>query len=101
MVRVRSVTYQPVGDELNGGVAMLQAAATLDAAVHLAVESKNIDKLLDIAALWIGVAERLTIEVEEDSEDDNVPIEKRVFGFSSQSKVDEPTKEVVAENAGD
>jgi hypothetical protein len=96
LVRVKAVRYQPIGDELNGSIAMMQAAATIDAAVFLAVESKNVDKLMDAAAMWIGIAERLGIDSEED--DSPPKEEKRVFGFSAASQVDEPTKEVVAED---
>lgn len=99
MVKIKSPTYEPIGDELNGSVALVQAAATLDVAVYLAVESKNIDKLMDAAAMWIGLAERLGIEVEEDEDDDVIP-DKRIFGFTAPSQIDEPTKEVVAEDAG-
>lgn len=104
MVKVKPVTYEPVSDELSGSVAMLQAAATLDAATYFAVESKNVGKLLDIAAMWIGLAERLGVEVEDDDdedEDDESPRGKKVFGFSGNniSQIDEPTKEVVAEDA--
>jgi len=100
LVKVRTPTYEPIGDDLNGSVALLQAAATLDAAVYLAVESKNIDKLMDAAAMWIGLAERLGIEVEEDEEVINPDSEKKIFGFVPPSQIDEPTKEVVAEDAG-
>jgi len=103
LVKVKPVTYEPIGDELNGSVAMLQAASTLDAATYLAVESKNVGKLLDIAAMWIGLAERLGVEVEEDEdeEDEENPKSKRIFGFGGNhvSQIDEPTKEVVAEDA--
>ncbi|QNN99156.1 hypothetical protein SEA_FAUST_53 [Streptomyces phage Faust] len=103
MVKVKPVTYEPVSGELDGSIAMLQAAAVLDAAAFFAVESKNVGKLLDIAAMWIGVAERLGVEVEEDDDDETgeESNERRIFGFSSNSQIDEPTKEVVAEDAGD
>lgn len=98
MVTVKQVRYEPVGDELSGSIAMMQAAATIDAAVALAVESKNIDKLMDAAAMWIGLAERLGIDAEEDEEEVDVKPDK-VFGFSSTSQIDEPKKEVVTEDA--
>lgn len=101
MVRVKSVRYEPIGDELNGSVAMLQAAATLDAAVYLAVESKDVGKLLDISAMWIGLAERLGVEIEEDDDDNEESDSKKIFGFGGMSKIDEPMKEVIAEDAGD
>jgi hypothetical protein len=99
LVTVKAVRYEPVGDELSGSIAMMQAAATIDAAVALAVESKNIDKLMDAAAMWIGLAERLGVDTEEDEDDleDSEKAEK-VFGFSSTSLIDKPIKEVIAEN---
>lgn len=100
MVKIKAPTYDPIGDELNGSVALVQAASALDAAVYLAVESKNVEKLMDAAAMWMGLAERLGIEVEED-DDEETEMPKKIFGFSAPSQIDEPTKEVVAENAGD
>jgi len=101
LVRVKPVTYEPFGDELSANVALVQAASTLDAAAYLAVESKNVSKLLDIAAMWMGLAERLTIEVDEEDDDEDEPTDKKAFGFGNGhiSQVDEPTKEVVAEDA--
>lgn len=101
MVKVKTPTYEPIGDDLNGSVALLQAAATLDAAVYLAVESKNVEKLMDAAAMWIGLAERLGVVVDDEDEDDEDEPEgkKRIFGFTTDSKIDEPTKEVIAEDA--
>lgn len=100
MVRIRAVTYAPISDELSGNSALVQAANTLDVAVSLAVDSKNVDKLLDIAAMWIGLAERLGVEGEEEESDSEETVnEKPVFGFTSMSKIEEPTKEVVAEDA--
>lgn len=98
MVKVKPVTYEPIDDELNGSVALLQAASALDAAVFLAVESKNVEKLMDAVAMWIGLAERLGIDLEE--EDSDVK-DKPFFGFNgaNMSKIDEPTKEVIAEDA--
>jgi hypothetical protein len=99
LVKVKPVTYEPIDDELNGSVALLQAAAALDAAVYLAVESKNVEKLMDAVAMWIGLAERLGIDLEE--EDTSDVKDKPFFGFNgtNMSKIDEPTKEVVAEDA--
>lgn len=99
MVKVKPVTYEPISDELNGSVALLQAASALDAAVFLAVESKNVEKLMDAVAMWIGLAERLGIEL--DDEDTSDVKDKPFFGFNgaNMSKIDEPTKEVVAEDA--
>lgn len=101
MVRVKATTYGPIEDELSGSTALVQAAATLDAAVALAVDSKNVDKLLDIAAMWMGLAERLGIVLEDD-EDDDLPEgkDKSPFGFAHvKSEIDEPVKEVTVEDA--
>ncbi|WMI33686.1 hypothetical protein SEA_PATELGO_53 [Streptomyces phage Patelgo] len=99
MVKVKPVTYEPIDDELNGSIALLQAASALDAAVFLAVESKNVEKLMDAVAMWIGLAERLGIDA-EDEEDGDVK-DKPFFGFNgaNMSKIDEPTKEVLNEDA--
>lgn len=93
MVIVREVEYQPIGDELNGQVALLQAASVLDAAVYLAVEAKNVDRLMDVVAMWMGLAERLGIESEEDEQsNENKP---KSFGFS---KVESTIEEVDSED---
>jgi len=86
--------YTPIGDELNGAVALLQAAATLDAAVYLAVESKNVAALIDITALWIGLGERLGVEADEDEEKDS-----KIFGFHSNVEPISEVNETVVENA--
>ncbi|AXH68768.1 hypothetical protein SEA_COMRADE_53 [Streptomyces phage Comrade] len=100
MVKVKPVTYEPIADELNGSVALLQAASALDAAVYLAVESKNVEKLMDAVAMWIGLAERLGIELEDDASEESEPGKRRDFGFTSNmSKIDEPIKEVLTEDA--
>lgn len=94
MVTVKPGVYEPIGDELNGQVALLQAAATLDAAVFLAVESKNIDKLMDATAMWMGLAERLGIEVEEEESTE----EKSGFGFAGAVSNIENAEEVNTED---
>ncbi|QOI67452.1 hypothetical protein SEA_BEUFFERT_50 [Streptomyces phage Beuffert] len=101
MVKVKPTSYGPIEDELSGSTALVQAAATLDAAVFLAVESKNVDKLLDIAAMWMGLAERLGIVLEEDEDDDDFPDEKdkKPFGFTQVTSDKEPVKEVIVEDA--
>ncbi|AXG66171.1 hypothetical protein SEA_ANNADREAMY_50 [Streptomyces phage Annadreamy] len=102
LVKVKPTSYGPIEDELSGSTALVQAAATLDAAVFLAVESKNVDKLLDIAAMWMGLAERLGIVLEEDDEeDDDFPDkkDKEPFGFTQVTSDKEPVKEVIVEDA--
>ena len=97
MVKVKIPTYEPINDELSGSVALVQAARTLDAAVYLAVESKNVGKLLDISAMWMGLAERLGIEAEDEEEMD-IPEKEHPFGFTKIVSEKEPVKEVIAED---
>lgn len=100
MVRVKVPNYEPIKGDLSGGSALLQAAATLDVVVYLAAEAKNVDKLMDAAAMWIGLAERLGISIDSDEDvaedESDAPIKS--FGFQSTSQIDEPTKEVIAED---
>lgn len=93
MVNVKPGVYEPIGDELNGQLALLQAAGAIDAAVYLAVESKNIDKLMDAATMWMGLAERLGIEIEEET-----PEEKGGFGFAGAVSNIENAEEVKTED---
>lgn len=97
MVNIKAPTYEPIGDELDGSVALLQAAAALDAVVYLAVESKNVEKLLDAAAMWMGLAERLGVDMSDEDEVEDKP--NKDFGFQASSQIDEPKKEVIAEDA--
>jgi hypothetical protein len=92
------MVYEPIGDELDGPAALMQAAMTIDAAVFLAVESKNVEKLMDAAAMWMGLAERLGIDAEEDEDSEDEVENGKVFGFCAASQVNEPTKEVTTEN---
>lgn len=94
MVNITAGTYEPISNELNGQLALLQAAGAIDAAVYLAVESKNIDKLMDAAAMWIGLAERLGVEVEEEEESS----EKAGFGFAGAVSDIKNTEEVKIED---
>jgi len=55
--------------------------------------------LMDAVAMWIGLAERLGVDLEEEGDGGPVPPNKN-FGFGvSMSKIDEPTKEVHDEDA--
>lgn len=83
-VRIKKAPqYETFGDELNHEVALLQAANSLDLAVYLAVQSGNVEKLLDASAMWIGMAERLANGFEQDEEESDCPEEggKPPFGF--------------------
>jgi hypothetical protein len=84
MVNIKTPTYEPIGDELTGSNALFQAAATLDAAVFLAVESRNVGKLMDAAAMWIGLAERLGIDIE--NIESPSPEHVRSFGFNNKKE---------------
>jgi hypothetical protein len=74
--------FETFGEELNAEVALLQAAGAIDMAVYLAVQSGNVEKLLDGAAMWIGMAERLATGFESDDDDEPGPnTSKPPFGF--------------------
>lgn len=83
MIRIKKAPqFETFGDELNAEVALLQAAGAIDMAVYLAVQSGNVEKLLDGAAMWIGMAERLATGFEsEEDEDEPVRNGKPPFGF--------------------
>lgn len=77
--------FVPFGDELNVEVALLQAANAIDMASYLAVQSGNVEKLLDASAMWIGMAERLASGFESDDDDDfKENPNKPTFGFCSE-----------------
>ncbi len=82
MIRIKKAPqFEPFGDELNAEVALLQAAGAIDMAVYLAVQSGNVEKLLDGAAMWIGMAERLATGFESDDDEPETNPNKPPFGF--------------------
>ena len=83
-------SYEAFGDDLNAEVALWQAASAIDVAAVEAITTHNIDKLMDVAAMWIGLAERLAsgFEPEEDDEVDERE-HKHGFGFSTINKKEE------------
>jgi hypothetical protein len=93
--------FETFGEELNAEVALLQAAGAIDMAVYLAVQSGNVEKLLDGAAMWIGMAERLAngFESEDEDTDETVPNSgKPPFGFCNPvSDPVEKTPDVIVE----
>lgn len=99
----RAPQYETFGDELNAEVALLQAASAIDMAVYLAVQSGNVEKLLDGAAMWIGMAERLANGLESDDDEDEGFKEnpnKPPFGFCNGPDKPEPvekTPDVIVE----
>lgn len=98
LVTKKNAVYEPFGDELSPEVAFLQAAASLDVAAQLAVQSHDTEKLMDISAMWLGLAKTLRDGFPEENEELSEK-EKNAFGFSNSSKIDEPIKEVVTEDA--
>ena len=86
MVKIKAPTYTPIGDELSGNVALLQAATALDAAVFFAVESRDIQKLMDASTMWLGIAERLGVVLSEDDDEDESEPKKHSFGFNHSKK---------------
>lgn len=95
----RAPQFETFGDELNAEVALLQAASAIDMAVYLAVQSGNVEKLLDGAAMWIGMAERLANGLESDDEDVKENPNKPPFGFCNgpTSEPVEKTPDVIVE----
>lgn len=80
--------YEPFGEELDASTAILQAAAALDIAAFMAIESDNSERLVQVAALWIEVCERLMgpgpQETQNDDEEEEPAEvgENRPFGFA-------------------
>lgn len=104
-IKVKAPTFEPFGQELNAEVAFWQAANALDLAVYLAVQSGNIDKLLDASATWVGIGERLArgLEVEEDEDIPDNP-NKPPFGFCNPPSDKEPvekTPDIIVEAEND
>ncbi len=97
--------FEPFGEELNVEVALLQAANAIDLATYLAVQSSNVEKLLDASAMWIGMAERLATGFASDDDDDDEFKEnpnKPKFGFCNEtppvvSEPEEVTPDIVVE----
>lgn len=79
-------SYEGFGEELNAGVAMWQAASALDVAATLAIGAHDVSKLLDISAMWLGMAERLTSGFGEDEDEEEEEQEKAGFGFGNIKK---------------
>jgi hypothetical protein len=91
--------FETFGNELNAEVALLQAAGAIDMAVYLAVQSGSIEKLLDGAAMWIGMAERLATGFDSDDENEPAPnTDKPPFGFCRPAPVPvEITPDIIVE----
>lgn len=97
----KAPTYEPFGDTLDAETALLQAAASLDMAVHFAVITQNVEKLMDASAMWMGLAERLArgFDDEESDEEYEENPNKPAFGFQNISKIEETKKEENPEDA--
>lgn len=79
--------YTPIGDRLNPGIAIIQAATALDVAAKFAVECKDSRALIDVARAWVDISGRLGYD---DEEEDDAPEERedgRPFGFSVVSDI--------------
>jgi hypothetical protein len=95
-IKTKAPTFEPFGEELNAESALWQAAKALDAAVYLAVQSGNVEKLLDASAMWIGLGERLAQGFEEE---DDLPADnpnKPQFGFCN-TETPEPIEPGIVE----
>lgn len=96
----RAPQFEPYGDELNAEVALLQAASAIDMAVYMAVQSGNVEKVLDGAAMWIGMAERLANGFESDDDEGFKENPNRLpFGFCNTKPIaSEPeTPDIIVE----
>lgn len=88
MVKIKAPQYAPIGDELSGNAALLQAASALDAAVFFAVENRDTEKLMQASTMWVGIAEKLGVVLSEDDEDSDDEPKKHKFGFNNSEKDD-------------
>lgn len=55
----KKFVYDPIGDEVSKSTALIQAAAALDVATNLAVESRDIESLSSLSCIWMELAARL------------------------------------------
>lgn len=62
--------YTPIGDEISLAIAFGQAAAALDIAATMAVESRDVESLSQIAMVWIEMGSRLGSGEDDDVDDD-------------------------------
>ena len=79
--------YEAFGDTLSPSVSYLQAGAVLDIAAEFAVDSRDIEQLTTIAALWVQLGERLMSghAEEDDTEDNDVELDstpRNPIGFT-------------------
>lgn len=83
MVAKARPKYEPIGDDLNFEVAFLQAAAALDLAAILAVESRDAERLESIGGHWIAMADRLmpNRHAQDDDEEEEQTADKNPIGF--------------------
>lgn len=61
--------YQPIGDVIDLGVALVQAGRALDLAAQYGIESKDPNVLIMVANSWLQMSEALT-SAPEDEEDE-------------------------------
>lgn len=95
--------YNPVGQSLDLGVALIQAASALDMSAKFAIECRDHESLITIAAAWLELGKRLEYDGEED---DETPDRRNPIGFSYAvdsdiEKVPSATDEIDEEESED
>lgn len=93
MVKVKSLQYSPIGDELSGNAALLQAASALDAAVFFAVENRDTASLMQASTMWVAIAEKLGVVLSEDDDEEEDEPKKHKFGFNN-SKTEKEDEDI-------
>jgi hypothetical protein len=82
--------YTPFGNNLNPGVAIIQAANALDVAANFAVASRDTEALVRIAREWVEMSSHLAYDDSEDTDDEpGDEKDSRSFGFSTVSDTNE------------
>jgi hypothetical protein len=83
--------YSPFGNSLDPSVAIIQAANALDVAAMIAQSNKDTDTMIRVAREWVEISGRLGYHGEEDDEEgeDSENCERRSFGFSVTSDIEE------------
>lgn len=83
--------YSPIENELSVEVAFVQAAHVLDAAVELAIESKDTERLQSLALTWMELGLRMLSGAEDDDDDEDEEDESGTkymrLGFSQAERV--------------
>lgn len=81
--------YQPIENELSVEVAYVQAAHVLDAAVELAIESKDTERLQSLAIVWMELGNLMfngpSDEEEDEEDEESKPLR---LGFQAERAID-------------